>query len=65
MNNLQKLRKDAQLTRKKLSEEVGCTENYIYMLENGSRRPSPEVAQKLGAVLGFDWTLFFSDKSAS
>jgi transcriptional regulator with XRE-family HTH domain len=65
METLQRLRKEAQLTRKELSEKIGCTENYIYMIENGHRRPSPEVAQRLGEVLGFDWTIFFSDNPPS
>ena len=30
-------------------------------IENGRRRPSPEVAQRIAKVLGFDWTLFFVD----
>lgn len=29
-------------------------------IENGKRNPSPPLAQKIGKVLGFDWTLFYT-----
>ncbi|MNC80711.1 hypothetical protein D3C75_1336100 [compost metagenome] len=32
------------------------------MIENGTRRPSVDVAMKIGNVLEFDWTIFFGNK---
>ena len=34
----------------------------INKIELGERRPSPELAKKIAAVLGFDWTRFFEDE---
>lgn len=30
-------------------------------IENGERRPSVEVAKRIAAVLGFEWTRFFEE----
>ncbi len=41
---------------------AACIARVTYTnIENGRRRPSPDVAKRIGAVLGFDWTEFFSD----
>jgi putative transcriptional regulator len=34
----------------------------ITEVENGNANPSVEVAKKIAAVLGFNWTLFFEDE---
>lgn len=34
----------------------------ISKIELGERRPSVEVAKKIAAVLGFDWTRFYEDE---
>ena len=52
-----------------VAKKSGITQQFYNMIETGKRRPSPEVAQRIAAVLGFDWTLFFeppadTDKSA-
>ena len=52
-----RIRKD--LTMRQVSEAAGISEGYYCMIENGERRPSVDVAQKLGVLLGFDWTLFY------
>lgn len=31
-------------------------------IENGERRPSVEVAKRIGGVLGFPWTRFFESE---
>ena len=35
---------------------------YYNMIERGKRRPSVEVAKRIGKVLQFDWTYFFSSE---
>lgn len=41
---------------------AACIARVTYTnIENGRRRPSPDVAKRIAAVLGFDWTEFFSD----
>jgi len=50
-------RRDA--TQEEIARLVGIQRQYYGMIENGNRRPSVAVAKKIGAVLGFEWTIFF------
>lgn len=50
------------LTLHELSVQVGVSWQSISYYENGTRRPTPEVAMKIGAFLGFPWTRFFEDE---
>lgn len=42
--------------------EAGITRQYYSMIEKGERRPSVDVAKKLGNLLGINWTIFFEIK---
>ena len=57
---LKKKRIEKGYTLRQLSEIVGVSEQSLSYYESGERRPTPEVAQKIGKVLGFDWTLFYT-----
>ena len=54
-----KLRKKRKLSQYELSIKCGTTQMTISNLENGTRRPSPDLAQKIGKALNFDWTKFY------
>lgn len=54
---LRKGRSQAQV-----AEAAGITQQMYSAVELGERRPSPEIAKKIAAVLGFDWTLFYQDE---
>ena len=56
---LKEIREENNLTQLKLSEKTGITEQYVYMLETGERRPSVDIAKKIAEILGFEWTRFF------
>lgn len=57
-------RKSIEMTQIELSKKIGVTQSMICNIESGRRRPSPELAQKIGTILGLDWTMFFTtDKS--
>lgn len=43
-----------------LGKIVGVSGDLIGKYERGERRPSVEVAQRLGKTLGFKWTKFYS-----
>jgi transcriptional regulator with XRE-family HTH domain len=58
------LREKANYTRMEAAYHCGVHVTYIAKIEDGERRPSPEVAQKLGKLLGFDWTRFYPPVSA-
>lgn len=46
-------------TQKIVAEKIGISQNFYSCIENGQRCPSPRVAQRIGEVLGIDWTKFF------
>ena len=54
-------REEKGLTQLLLSQFVGVSEQYIYLIESGKRRPSYEVATKIASILDIDWRLFFED----
>lgn len=49
------------ISQKEAADMVNVSQPAYSNIENGRRRPSPEVAQRIAKVLGFDWTLFFVD----
>lgn len=53
-------RKDASMTQLQVAERAGIRRSYYSMIETGVSTPSTEVAQKLGNILNFDWTIFFT-----
>lgn len=59
MAELKELRLAKNLTMKQVSQRAGIAECTYSLIETGKRRPSPEVAQRIGDILGFDWTKFY------
>ena len=57
-------RAEKRLSQSALADLVGVTEQYIYYIEAGERRPSVESAKKIANALGFAWTKFFPDEDA-
>lgn len=55
-------RTEKGLSQKQLAEVCDTTQMTISNIENGTRRPSPELAQKLAKKLNFDWTIFYETK---
>lgn len=53
------LRKSRNMTQKEVATVVGVDRTYINKIESGASKPSTDVAQKLGTLLGFEWTIFF------
>ena len=45
-----------------VAAECGVSQQFYSAIELGERRPSVEVAKKIAAVLGFEWTLFYQDE---
>lgn len=56
-------REQQKLTQEKVAKKSGIQRSYYSMIESGKRSPSPYVAMKIGAVLSFDWTIFFNQQS--
>lgn len=59
MGWLRDTRKAAGIASKGVAEAAGVTQQFYNYIENGKRRPSPEVAKKIAAALGFEWTRFY------
>lgn len=57
---LVKHRESKEMTHDQVAKEVGITRQYYGMIESGDRDPRVEVAKKIANVLGFKWTLFFT-----
>lgn len=65
MLDLKELRKKAGLSSKETARKSGISYPHYNFIENGKRRPSVEVAKRIAAVLGFEWTRFFEDEQES
>ena len=56
---LQNIRSRCNMTQNDVARAVKMSRAAYANIERGVRRPSPELAQKLGKLLDFDWTRFF------
>ena len=56
-----RLRKAKGLTQAELGQTVSVSQRMIAAIEGGERRPSPELAQRIGAELGMPWTRFYDE----
>ncbi len=52
MKVLQTIRKVKSMTVEDLAEQVGVSSKYIYLLEQGKKTPSLDMAYKIARVLG-------------
>lgn len=48
-------------SQESVASQAGISQNHLSNIENGTRRPTPETAKKLAAVLGVPWTKFFDE----
>ena len=58
---LTQIRKTHGISQQQVADVVGISRAGYANIEIEKRRPSPEVAQKIGTMLGFDWTRFFDN----
>ena len=63
--NLKKIRKERGMTGAKLGEKAKISISTLSMIETGRRRPSVNLAKRLGLALGVDWTLFFEESGGN
>jgi len=50
------------MSQAKVAAEIEVDVTAINKYELNKRRPSPEVAQRLGKLLDFDWTVFYVEE---
>lgn len=58
---LKDIRLSKNMTCKDIALKAGVSPEFITMIENGSRRPSVNVAKAIATELGFDWTEFYKE----
>lgn len=56
------IRKLKGLTQKEVAEKCGISRSFYADIEHKTRNPKADTAQAIGDELGFDWTLFFTEK---
>lgn len=56
---LEELRTKKRYSQEEVAHAAGISRAAYTNIENGKRRPSPEVAQKIAKFLKFNWTWFF------
>ncbi|MBP2657266.1 MAG: family transcriptional regulator [Firmicutes bacterium] len=61
-NWLEEILRKKKLTHQHAANIIGIERSYFTQIVGGKRRPSPDVAQKIGQALGFDWTIFFKQE---
>lgn len=59
---LVELRQKKELSQEELAKICDTTQMTISNIENGARRPSPDLAQKLAKALKFNWTKFYENQ---
>ncbi len=57
--NLKAFREKKNLTQREVGAQVGISESYYSLIENGIRQPKPKIIMKLSKILGFDWKDFY------
>ena len=55
-------RTEMKLTQAELAQTVGCSQRAIAGYELDERKPSVQMAKKIGAVLGFEWSRFYDEE---
>jgi len=62
-NTLRDVRMEGNLTQKELARNVGVTQRAISYYESGIRKPSPDVANRIAALLSLSieevWNMFY------
>ena len=59
---LKDIRAQQNMTQQEVAKAANVDVTMISKIELGERRPSVEVAKKIAAVMGFNWTLFYEDE---
>ena len=62
--NLKEIRRKKGLTGGKIALQSGISQQHYSLIERGERRPSVEVAKRIAATLGFEWTRFYEDSAS-
>ena len=54
-----KKREEKGLSQLEIAKQTEITQQMYSYIENGTRRPRPELAKKIADILNFSWTKFY------
>lgn len=54
---------EKKLNKSQAAQILGVDRSYFTYLISGKKVPSPDMAKRIGLLLGFDWRIFYADKS--
>lgn len=63
--NIKILRASKEIRQKELAKTLGITQNYLSMIENGSKKPSLTLLEKLADILNVPLSMIFSENKFS
>ena len=53
--------KERHLSKNQAAVILDVDRSYMTHIVNGRKKPSPEMAKRIGLLLGFDWRIFYAD----
>lgn len=60
LKEAKKQRKKLKLSQEEVAQMVGVSRQYYNSIENNKRKPSINLAKRLGCLLKIEWTIFFN-----
>ena len=57
--------KERNLSKNQAAIILGVDRSYMTHLVSGRKKPSPDMAKRIGLLLEFDWHIFYSDGGVS
>lgn len=52
---------ERKLSKNQAAIILAVDRSYITHIVNGKKKPSPDMAKRIGLLLGFDWRIFYAD----
>lgn len=56
---------ERKLSKNQAAIILAVDRSYITHIVNGKKTPSPDMAKRLGLLLGFDWRIFYADGAST
>lgn len=56
--------KEKGYTKNQVAQILGVDRSYITKIAKGDSTPAPDMAKRIGLLLGIDWHVFFADNAA-
>ncbi len=57
--------KERKLSKNQAATILAVDRSYITHIVNGKKTPSPDMAKRIGLLLGFDWRIFYADSAGA